>query len=188
MSAFGPRQSPPPRRRARRRRGFSFAKKSRRLASGMSASSGSRAWRARFSSLSASATARSAFAPFVAFNFSSPARIRPARRSDHAPLTHRSCRTTYCRRRCAKHAYSITSVAWRRSVEGIVRPRVFAVLRLMTRSNFTGCSTGRSAGCAPLKILSTKAGARRKRSATLAHSHLLERLALSFAFKCRTTY
>ncbi len=42
-------------------------------------------------------------------------------------------------------------------VEGrnlIVR-RAFAVLRLMTSSNFVGCSTGRSAGLAPLRILST---------------------------------
>ena len=37
---------------------------------------------------------------------------------------------------------------------GIVRPRAFAVLRLMTSSNFVGCSTGRSAGLAPLRILS----------------------------------
>ena len=41
---------------------------------------------------------------------------------------------------CAPHAYWITSVAWNRSVGEIVRPRAFAVLRLMTRSNFTGCS------------------------------------------------
>jgi len=35
---------------------------------------------------------------------------------------------------------------------GILRPRVFAVLALMTNSNFVGCSMGRSAGLAPLKI------------------------------------
>ena len=38
---------------------------------------------------------------------------------------------------------------------GIVRPSVLAVFRLMTNSNFVGCSTGRSAGLAPFKILST---------------------------------
>src|SRR5262245_61449388 len=38
---------------------------------------------------------------------------------------------------------------------GIVRPSAFAVLRLMTSSNLVGCSTGRSAGLAPLRILST---------------------------------
>jgi hypothetical protein len=38
---------------------------------------------------------------------------------------------------------------------GIITPICFAVLRLMTSSNFLGCSTGRSAGLAPLRILST---------------------------------
>ncbi len=38
---------------------------------------------------------------------------------------------------------------------GIVKPRVLAVLRLITISNFIGCSTGRSAGLAPFRILST---------------------------------
>ena len=33
---------------------------------------------------------------------------------------------------------------------GIVRPICFAVFRLITNSNFVGCSTGRSAGFAPL--------------------------------------
>ena len=36
---------------------------------------------------------------------------------------------------------------------GIVSPSAFAVFRLMTSSNFVGCSTGRSAGLAPLRIL-----------------------------------
>ena len=44
----------------------------------------------------------------------------------------------------------------------MVRPSARAVFRLMTNSNFMGCSTGRSAGLAPLRILSTKAAARRK--------------------------
>jgi hypothetical protein len=39
---------------------------------------------------------------------------------------------------------------------GIVTPICFAVLRLITSSNFVGCSTGKSAGLAPFKILSTK--------------------------------
>ncbi len=38
---------------------------------------------------------------------------------------------------------------------GIVRPSALAVLRLITSSNFVGCSTGRSPGLAPLRILST---------------------------------
>ena len=46
---------------------------------------------------------------------------------------------------------------------GIVRPSDFAVLRLMMRSYFVGCSTGRSAGLAPLRILSTYCAAVRYR-------------------------
>src|SRR5262249_30641244 len=38
---------------------------------------------------------------------------------------------------------------------GIVRPRALAVLRLTINSITVGCSTGRSAGLAPLRILST---------------------------------
>ncbi len=57
--------------------------------------------------------------------------------------------------RCAPHTYWITSSARRSSDGGIVIPSVLAVLRLMTSSNFVGCSTGRSAGLAPLRILAT---------------------------------
>jgi hypothetical protein len=52
-------------------------------------------------------------------------------------------------------AYSITSSARASSVGGTSRPSAFAVVKLMTRSNLVGCSTGRSAGLAPRKILST---------------------------------
>ena len=38
-----------------------------------------------------------------------------------------------------------------------MRPSALAVFKLITSSNLVGCSTGRSAGFAPLKILSTKA-------------------------------
>src|SRR6267378_30980 len=52
--------------------------------------------------------------------------------------------------------YSIVSSA-RASIAGAIsRPSVLAVLRLMTNSNRVGCSIGRSAGLAPLRILSTK--------------------------------
>src|ERR1700686_4631843 len=54
-----------------------------------------------------------------------------------------------------KPAYSITSSARERSEGGMVRPSVFAVLRLITSSNLVGCSTGRSAGLVPFRILST---------------------------------
>jgi hypothetical protein len=59
------------------------------------------------------------------------------------------------------HPYRITSSAWKRSVGGMVRPRAWAVFRLMTSSNFIGCSTGRSAGFAPFRILSMYTAARR---------------------------
>src|SRR5262249_26370557 len=49
---------------------------------------------------------------------------------------------------------------------GIVRPSALAIFRLMSSSNVVGCSTGRSAGLAPLRILSTYVAARRNRSGT----------------------
>ena len=52
-------------------------------------------------------------------------------------------------------AHRITSSASMRRVGGMVRPSALAVFRLMANSNFIGRSTGRSAGLAPLRILST---------------------------------
>ena len=52
-------------------------------------------------------------------------------------------------------AYWIISSARCSSEGGIVSPIAFAVLRLITSSNLVGCSTGRSAGLAPFRILST---------------------------------
>ncbi len=60
--------------------------------------------------------------------------------------------------------HSITSSARVRRLGGISRPSAFAVFKLITSSYLVGCSTGRSAGFAPLKILSTKTADRRKRS------------------------
>jgi hypothetical protein len=51
--------------------------------------------------------------------------------------------------------YLMTSSAKTRRCGGIVIPRAWAVFRLMSRSNFVGRSTGRSAGLAPFRILST---------------------------------
>src|SRR5262249_6242523 len=51
--------------------------------------------------------------------------------------------------------HSITSSARDRNDSGIVRPSAFAVVRLMTKSNLVGCSTGISAGFVPRRILST---------------------------------
>ena len=60
-----------------------------------------------------------------------------------------------------EQAYSITSSARASNVGGTVRPSAFAVVRLIIRSNLMGCSTGRSAGFAPRRILSTKSAERR---------------------------
>src|SRR5262245_51128883 len=51
--------------------------------------------------------------------------------------------------------YSITSSAISRNSRETVSPSSFAVFRLRTISNVVGCSTGNSAGFAPLRILST---------------------------------
>jgi len=48
-----------------------------------------------------------------------------------------------------------------KSVGGTSRPSAFATIRLTTRPNLAGCSTGRSAGFAPSKILSIKSPGRR---------------------------
>ena len=58
-------------------------------------------------------------------------------------------------------SHSITSSASASSVGGMSRPSALAVLRLMTSSNLVGCSTGKSAGFAPRRILSTSSAARR---------------------------
>src|SRR5262249_3499360 len=48
--------------------------------------------------------------------------------------------------------HSITSSARASSEGGTVRPSALAVLRLTASSNVVGCSTGRSAGLAPLRM------------------------------------
>ncbi len=61
--------------------------------------------------------------------------------------------------------HSITSSARNRNDSGIVSLSALAVVKLITRSNFLGCSTGMSPGFAPRRILSTWSAARRYRSA-----------------------
>src|SRR5260221_5770489 len=60
-------------------------------------------------------------------------------------LTHRTKRPDH----------SITSSARARNWGGIVRRSAFAVSRLIVRSKFVGCSTGKSADVVPRRILST---------------------------------
>src|SRR5437763_1045454 len=55
----------------------------------------------------------------------------------------------------SSRGYLITLSALTSTFGGIVSPICFAVFRLMINSNFVGCSTGRSAGLAPFRILST---------------------------------
>src|SRR5215469_6123658 len=50
--------------------------------------------------------------------------------------------------------HSISWSACSRTAGGIFNPRAFAVLTLITSSYLFGCSTGSSAGFAPLRILS----------------------------------
>src|SRR4030095_559163 len=63
--------------------------------------------------------------------------------------------------------YVTTFSARIRTTGGIVRPRDLAVLELITSSNFVGCSTGRSAGLVPFRILSTYRAASRPTAAKL---------------------
>src|SRR5262249_45827129 len=79
-----------------------------------------------------------------------PATLLPAR--SERP---RRRRAAHQRDELATPDHSMTSSARARSVGGISRPRAWAVIRLMTRSNLAGCSTGMSAGFAPRRILST---------------------------------
>src|SRR5262245_1146291 len=69
--------------------------------------------------------------------------------------------------RVRKLDYSITSSARASSDGGIVNPSALATLTLMTSSNLVDCSTGRSAGLDPFRILSTKAANRRKKKTSL---------------------
>jgi hypothetical protein len=70
------------------------------------------------------------------------------------------------RRRAAEQRYelaafhSMTSSARNRTDCGTAIPSVLAVLRLIARTNFVGCSIGMSPGLAPFRILSTKLAAR----------------------------
>ena len=71
-----------------------------------------------------------------------------ALQSHHASNT---CRSTSLWRK--RDPYSMTSSARASSVGGTVMPSAFAALRLTTSSNFVGCTTGKSAGLVPWRIL-----------------------------------
>src|SRR5262249_35736869 len=98
---------------------------------------------------------------------------------EHADAPHRLAllRARRERPRCRRAAeqrdegappHSITSSARARSVGGTSKPKALAVFRLTTNSNLVPCCTGRSAGFAPLRILSTKLAQRDPLSLRLA--------------------
>src|SRR5262245_6761016 len=64
------------------------------------------------------------------------------------------------------HYWMISSALTRKDC-GIVSPRALAVFRLITNSNLVGCSTGRSPGFAPRRILSVSTAALRQSSGRL---------------------
>src|SRR5258708_35086989 len=64
-------------------------------------------------------------------------------------------------------SHSISSSARASNMGGTVKPSALAVLRLMTSSNMVGCSSGRSAGWGPFRILSTYTAALGYKSAIL---------------------
>ena len=72
----------------------------------------------------------------------------------------RTCRERPCHRTAEQRdelapLHSITSSARSSIAVGNSMPIALAVLRLTTNSNFVACSTGRSAGFAPFRILAT---------------------------------
>src|SRR5262245_35919897 len=69
--------------------------------------------------------------------------------------------------------HSITSSARASSVAGTSIPSALAVLRLITISNLVGCWTGKSAGVAPFKILTTYVAATSRASLHLLLTQLI---------------
>src|SRR5262245_13873968 len=86
---------------------------------------------------------------------------RAAEKAEHLHLGLLRARRQRPRRRPAEQrdelaaSHSITSSAATINLSGTARPRALAVFRLSTVSNRVGCTTGRSAGVAPLRILPT---------------------------------
>src|SRR4029077_13753854 len=103
--------------------------------------------------------------PFGVDGFSPTARtVRDARELRRPAYERRSRAAVSALQALAPFSYStldfryyshlITRPALTSTFGGIVRPICLAALRLIISSNLVGCSTGRSAGLAPFKILS----------------------------------
>jgi len=82
-------------------------------------------------------------------------RSTPISRPFQGPTTCLKRAITGLMHRSKQHLYSITSSARTSNEGGTVRPSALAVFMLITSSNLVGCSTGRSEGLVPLRILST---------------------------------
>ena len=104
-------------------------------------------------------------------HFGANARVRVGSESGHSlqvrprPLVHKCplCINTdrkfwalgfvaMCQLRTSAALHSIISSAMLSSLSGTVRPSILAVEELMTNSNLLDCTTGRSAGFAPLRM------------------------------------
>src|SRR5262249_33034643 len=77
---------------------------------------------------------------------------------------------TKCDELAPHHSTTASAVAI--SATGTFSPSALAVLRLMASSNLVGCSTGRSLGLAPFRILSTVVAPRRNASGQFAPSNI----------------
>src|SRR5262249_8287982 len=76
--------------------------------------------------------------------------------------SHRRKNRLDCRlMQCRTHSHSIISSARSRMDVGTDTPIALAVFRLRGNSKLVGCSTGKSDGFAPLRILATNDAARR---------------------------
>ena len=144
-----------------------------RMTSGASATNSAAYLRMRSASPAAQRVSIRTLRPSVQPNSCSPCRNAATRACpsgssaasahEHADAPHplgllRARRERPRRRRAAEQRdelappHSITSSARASSVGGTSRPSALAVLRLMTSSNLVACTTGRSAGFAPLRM------------------------------------
>src|SRR5262249_45295541 len=106
--------------------------------------------------LSTSTTALIARRVCIISSLISSATLCGRMRSDHAPATrgpptHHHDRAAEQRDELAP-PHSITSSASDNKSSEILIPSALAALRFITNSNLVGCTTGRSAGLAPLRI------------------------------------
>src|SRR5262249_43711790 len=81
-------------------------------------------------------------------------RLRPCTVAGYADAEDTQCGSAHGQmQECVTEKFhSITSSARASSVGGTSSPNAFAVLRLITSSNFVDCTTGKSAGLVPFTI------------------------------------